>query len=165
MPDTTITAPPFVFKKPAIKLGTTGSSVDIACAANQLVVEADQDENTIETFCGTYQSYKNPLWTITVTSLSSFGTGGLWNALQPLAGTLQAFEILPDGAKVVGPDNPAMRGTCYVKWPAFLNGTVGEASEFDLELGVQGTPTFSTVAALAAESGEPAEQQPASTSA
>jgi hypothetical protein len=155
MPDTTITAVPFVFKKPAIKLGTTGSSVDIACAANQVVVEAEQDETTLETFCSTYTSYKQPVWTITITALQSFGTGGLWTALEPIAGTIVAFEIIPDGVKAIGADNPAMRGNCYVGWPDFLNGTVGEGSEFDLELGVQGTPTFAVTAALMAD--EPAE--------
>jgi hypothetical protein len=144
MPDTTITAVPFVFKKPAIKIGATGTSVDIACGANEIVAEAEQDENTIETFCGTYTSYKNPVWTVTVTALTSFGTGGLWNAIQPLAGTLQPFEIVPDGTQPISVTNPAMRGTAYIQWPAFLNGTVGEGSEFDLVLGVQGAPTFPT---------------------
>jgi hypothetical protein len=151
MPDTTITAVPFVFKKPKIQLGTTGSAVDIACAANQVVVEADQDSNELETFCGTYTSYKAPVWTITITALQSFGTGGLWTALQPLAGTIVPFAILPDASKAVGPDNPEMRGNCYVQWPDFLNGSVGEGSEFDQELGVQGTPTFAVAAALEAE--------------
>jgi hypothetical protein len=144
MPDTTVTAVPFVFRKPAVKIGATGTSVDIACGANAVAIEPDQDSTELETFCGTYTSYKAPVWTITVTVLQSFGTTGLWNQLLPLAGTIQPVEIIPDGTKPIAVDNPAMRCSAYVGWPSFLNGAVGEGSEFDLELGVQGTPTWPT---------------------
>lgn len=166
MADTTVTAVPFVFRKPAIKLGATGSSVDIACAANQIVAEAEQDENTLETFCGTYTSYKAPVWTITVTALQSFGTDGLWTQLYPLAGTTVDFQLIPDGTQPISVDNPAMTGQVYVGYPDFLNGSVGEGSEFDLELGVQGVPDFiETPPAAQAATAPQTQQQQSATSA
>jgi hypothetical protein len=159
MPDTTITVPPFIFKKPKIALGVTGTSVDIACGANAVTAEPEQDENTVETFCGTYTSYKPEVWTITITAVQSFGAVGtdLWSQVRPLCGTVVPFALLPDASRVVGPDNPEMRGNASVKGFPFLDGAVGEASEFDLELAVQGVPTFSTTV-VGTEEGEPEPQ-------
>jgi len=145
MPDTTVTAPPFVPVKPLIEIGTTGSAVDIACAAGDLAVEVAQDESTTETFCGTYTSYKPEVWTVTATVYPSYGTGGLWNLVRPLVGTVQPFRVLPDGSAVAGPDNPEMSGTCIVKAFSFYTGSPGEPKSFDLELAVQGAPTWATV--------------------
>lgn len=144
MADTTVAVPPFIIQKPKISIGTTGTAVDIACAASQLAVEADQDENTAETFCGSYTSYKPPTWTVTVTVLQSFGTTGLWNQIYPLANTIQDITILPDASQPVSETNPELRAQAFVKYPNFLNASVGETSEFDLELAIQGTPTFAT---------------------
>lgn len=149
MPDTTITVPPFILVKPKILLGTAGSGVDIACAANQVTAEPEQDENVTETFCGIYTNYKAEAWTITVTAVQSYGVGGLWNSVRPLCGTVVPFTLLPNGAIAAGPANPSMTGTCYVKGFPFIDGAVGEASEFDLELAVQGVPVFAL--ALSAE--------------
>ena len=151
MPDTPVTAPPFLPVKPKILIGTTGSAVDIACAASELAVEVDQDETTTDTFCGSYTSYKPQIWTATVTVYPSYGTAGLWNLLRPLVGTLQAFTILPDASKPPGPDNPQMTGTCLVKAFPFYTGAPGEPTSFDIELAIQGTPTFALALSDAAK--------------
>ena len=152
MPDTPVTAVPFIPVKPKILIGTTGSGVDIACAASDLAVEVDQDEVTTETFCGTYTTYKPEVWTITATVYPSYGTAGLWNLLRPLVGgAAKPYSILPDGSKVAGPDNPQMTGTCFVKAFPFYTGSAGEPTTFDVELAVQGTPTFALALAADAE--------------
>lgn len=142
MADTPVTAPPFVPVKPLIQIGTTGASVDIACAAGELAVEVDQDETTTETFCGSYTTYKPEVWTATVTVFPSYGAAGLWNLLRPLVGGLQPFTILPDATLPAGPDNPEMSGTCIVKAFPFYTGAPGEPTSFDVELAIQGVPTF-----------------------
>ena len=47
MADTQVTAPPFIVKKPLIKIGATGSAVEFECAATNLDIAVDQDENTV----------------------------------------------------------------------------------------------------------------------
>ena len=143
MPDTVVDAPPFVPVKPLIKIGATGSTVEIACAAGELAVEVDQDETTTETFCGVFTSYKPEVWTITITVFPSYGTNGLWTLLRPLVGTTQPFQIAPDAETPTGTaDNPLMFGDALIKAFPFYTGTPGEPTSFDVELGVQGTPSF-----------------------
>lgn len=151
---TTITAPPFQLVKPRIRLGDATTGVDIQCGANQVDASPEQDETVQETFCGSYTFYKPEVWTITITALQSYGTGGLWNQVRPLVGTVVEFALLPDADAAVSDDNPEMSGTALVKGFPFISGPVGEASEFDLELAVQGTPDFSYGAtAVAATAG------------
>lgn len=152
-----VEAAPFVLVKPKITVGPAGSEVEFECGANQVEAAPDVDESTTETFCGTFTSYKPEVWTITITALTSYGADGLWNLLRPFAGTRQAFTLLPDASKPIGPDNPEMSGECIVKPFAFLSAAVGETSDFDLVLAVQGIPTFdetpgTTFAATAASS-------------
>jgi hypothetical protein len=149
MADTPVTAPPFIPVKPVISIGTVGSAVDIACAAEELAVEVDQDDNTYETFCGSYTSYKPEKWTITATVFPSYGAAGLWNLLRPLVGTAQPFRVLPDAGASVGPANPQMTGTCIVKAFPFYTGKPGEPTSFDVEMAVQGVPTFPVTLAAA----------------
>jgi hypothetical protein len=135
--------PPFILQKPTISIGPVGSEVQIECGANQIDAHPEQDSNDVETFCGTFTSYKPEKWTITITCVQSFGaTDGLWNNLRPLCNTVQPFLLVPDSRVAVSADNPAMEGTAYITGFAYLNAAVGEASEFDLVLAVQGDPTF-----------------------
>lgn len=135
------TAAPFILQKPYVRLGPTATGVNIECAGTHLVAEADQDENTIETFCGSYTSYKKAKWTVTFTLAQSYGANGSWTLIHPLCGTVVPFEIRPDVA-TASIDNPVMSGTCLVKQLPFIDADPGAASEVDLELKVQGDPTF-----------------------
>lgn len=153
MPDTQVTAPPFIVTKPLIKIGPTGSGVEFECAATNLEVAVDQDENTVDTFCGSYTSYAAPQWTITVTLAQSFGANGSWTLLHPLCGTTQPFVIQP-AVTTPSVDNPVMSGNAIVKQLPFLSAAPGEASEVELELAVQGTPVFGIVAPTMAEASE-----------
>ena len=140
---TPVTATPWVLVHPYISIGTTPNDVEIHCSATNLVVEAAQDESKKDTFCGAYITFKPVQWTITATSLMSYGTAGLWNLLQPLMGTVVPFEVRPDTG-VASPTNPSMKGTAMLKWVDFINGAANEISECDVVLAVQGTPTFAT---------------------
>src|SRR5262245_6299457 len=150
MADTSVTSPPFIIVLPLIKLGTTGSSVTIQCAATNLDVAVDQDENTVETFCGSYTSYKAEKWTITVTVAMSYDATGVWTLVQPMVGTIVPFQLQPDDA-AASASNPNMSGTVLVKAFPFISAAPGEASEVDLVLAVQGQPAFGTTAPAAAQ--------------
>lgn len=151
---------PYFMIKPLIHIGDVATGVDIQCAANNVETNVDQDETTAETFCGSWTNYKTPKWTIVITVLQSFGADGIWGKLQPMMGTLQDFVIQADADAAPSIDNPVMSGTARVKFFPFLSGAVGEASDFDIELAVQGAPVFGIVAptgASAPPAGEPAE--------
>jgi hypothetical protein len=164
MADTVVTAPPFIVTHPLIKIGATGSAVEFECGATNLDITVDQDENTVETFCGSYTSYKAPKWTVTITIAQSYGANGTWTLLHPLCGTLQPFSIQPDSA-APSVSNPNMSGTAMLKQLPFISAAPGEASEVDLELAVQGTPLFGiTAPAMVLETGTPSET-PAETAA
>lgn len=139
---------PFVPVKPTIKIGTGGTAVQIECAGGELVVAPEQDQNEVETFCGVFTYYKPEKWMITLTAYVSYGADGLWNALRPLVGTTQTFQILPDAATAVGVGNPKMSGSCRVKGFPFFSGGPGEPTSFDLELAVLGIPTFATTGTI-----------------
>jgi hypothetical protein len=150
-----VTAPPFILDQPLISLGATGSEVQIQCGATNLEVAVDQDENTVETFCGSYTSYKAPKWTITVTLAQSYGADGTWTLIQPMCGTIVPFQLQPN-TTAASVDNPNMSGTVLVKQLPFISGAPGEASEIDLELAVQGDPVFGITAPVVAAATEEA---------
>lgn len=158
-----VTAAPFVLNKPKVTVGTGGTAIEIQCAASEIHTNVDQSENTVETFCGTFTSFKPETWDVTLNGLQSFGAAGLWNLLRPLVGSLQTFTVLPDRDVAVGAANPQMTGSAIVKAFPFLDAAVGEASEFDLVLAVQGPPQFVTslVAATGATAGTPGTFTPA----
>ena len=145
MATTDVTAPPFIPVKPYISVGAVANLVTLICAAENVEVAVDQDENTVETFCGTYTSYKAEKWTITAASYLSYNaTTGLWGALRPLVGTVVPFEFRPDTA-VVGVNNPKMTGNAILKAFPFFSGAPGAPNSIDVVLAVQGAPTFATV--------------------
>jgi hypothetical protein len=164
---------PFILKHPKITIGsaTPGPVIELQCFANELHTNVDQADTTVETFCGSYTSYKPEVWDITLAALQSYGVDGLWNQLRPLVGTVQPFTVLPDGDAAVGPDNPEMSGDCLVKAFPFVDGVVGESSAFDLVLSVQGPPEWDTTGTTtqaaaadtqtAAADAKPAEKAPA----
>lgn len=136
---------PYYMVRPMLQLGEVGSEVELQCFANNVETNVDQDETVTKTFCGVYTSYGPEKWTIVLTVVQSFGADGLWTLVSPMKGTVQPFVITPaEGA--VSVDNPVMSGTAMVKAFPFLSGAVNEPSEFDLELAVQGEPTFGIVA-------------------
>jgi hypothetical protein len=134
--------PPFILIKPKLLIGPTGSEVEYECGANEVDASPDQSSNDVETFCGVFTSYKPAKWTVTVTALQSFGAAGLWNNLRPFVNTVQPFLIIPDGAQPVSADNIAMQGEAFIPEFSYLKAPVGEASEFDFVLAVQGIPDF-----------------------
>ncbi len=136
---------PFIPKKPYIVIGTDPDTVQFECAAEDVTVEASQDENSIETFCGIYKSYKPAEWTATVSAYLSYGAEGLWNALHPLANTIVDVEIRPDNADPVSESNPSMTGPAYLADISFLSTAVGKPNAVDVVLAFQGEPTWSYV--------------------
>ena len=143
MPASPVTAAPFVPVKPLISLDTgAGNTVTFECAAESVEVSVEQDENTYETFCGSYTTYKPEQWTITASVFQSYGTAGLWTLVRPLVGTSRTFIFQPDGVAAVSVANPKMTGTAIVKAFPFYSGAPGEPTAFDLVLAVQGIPTF-----------------------
>lgn len=144
MPPTAVAGAPFILDHPAVILGPTVSGVEISCAGTHLAATPDQSDNTIETFCGSFTTYKPPKWTVVFTVAQSYGTTGSWTLIHPLCGTVVPFVIKPDQA-TASVDNPVMSGTAVVKHLGFIDAAPGEASEIDLELAVQGDPVFGIV--------------------
>jgi hypothetical protein len=137
--------PPFILTKPKLLVGPAGTATEVQyeCGANEIDASPEQDSSDTETFCGIFTSYKPTKWTVTVTCLQSFGdVDGLWNALRPLVNTITDFTIIPDGTQPISPDNVAMSGLAFIPEFAYLTASVGEASEFDFVLAVQGEPDF-----------------------
>lgn len=166
MPATVVDVPPFILVKPKLTVGPTGTEVEYECGANEIDASPEQDSNDVETFCGVFTSYKPAKWTVTVTALQSFGAAALWNNLRPLVNTIQPFTVLPDASKPVGADNVLMTGDAYIPEFPFLQAAVGEASEFDFVLAVQGDPEFLETAPVGFEtssssSSEPTPDEPA----
>lgn len=149
MTATPVSAAPFVPVKPLISIDAGGgNTVTFECAAESVEVAVEQDESTIETFCGTYTNYKPEQWTITASVFVSYGTVGLWNLLRPLVGSpARAFTFLPDAGSAVSADNPEMSGMAIVKAFPFYSGSPGEPTAFDVVLAVQGVPDFDTTGA------------------
>lgn len=145
MPPSATTAAPYIVTKPSIKIGPTGSEVSVECAATNFEHSIDQDENTTDTFCGSYTSFGPQKHTLTMTIAQSYGAAGSWTLLQPMVGTVQPFVVTP-GIGAVSVDNPVMSGSAVVKALPFMNAGPGEVSEVDLELAVQGQPAFGIVA-------------------
>jgi hypothetical protein len=159
------TAVPFILNHPRITLNagsTTPLPVNIECNANEVHTNVSQDENTVDTFCGSYTSYKPEKWDVTLQGVQSFGADGLWTTVRPLVGQIVPFELLGDRDAAVSVDNPLMSGECLVKAFPFIDAAVGEASEFDVVLAVQGDPIFEDIpgammAAAAADTGASAK--------
>ena len=137
-----VTAPPFIPVHPYLAVGETGSEVSIICAAENVEVSPEQDESTVETFCGSYTTYKPEQWTITASAFVSYGNNGLWNSLRPLVGTTVPFVFRPDEDAAVGPDNPEMTGTALIKAFPFFSGGPGEPTAIEVVLSVQGAPAW-----------------------
>lgn len=157
---TAVDVAPHILQKPLLEISLDLVTVEVQCNSNQVEIAPDQDETTTETFCGSYTSYKAEVWTITITALQSFGPDGLWNQLRPMAGKEVDFRILPDADLPVSETNPEMSGKAILKAFAFLSASVGEASDFDLVLGCQGMPTWSTTGAAGLEAQSAPEQRP-----
>ena len=140
MPD--VETPPFILVSPSMKIGPTGTLVDLKCSASQIAHGVEQDTNDYETFCGTYRAYGAARETITLTVLQNFDPTGPWHVLYPLRGTVVDFELLPDDRVAASPTNPKMTGSVRVPTIPFLDAAVNEASEIEVELAIQGAPTF-----------------------
>lgn len=134
-------AGPFVYVKPYIRLGDPTTGFEIECAATHVTLGPDQSENTVETFCGVFTSYKAEKWILTITGAMSYGPNGLWQ-LRSLVNSLIEFAVRPAVASAIGPSNPEAQGTGFLKGFPFIDADPGGATEADIVLGVQGIPTF-----------------------
>jgi hypothetical protein len=148
MPSIVVSNVPFIPVAPKLFIGATGAGVAIECAAQDIDISPDQDENTVETFCSVTTSYKPARWTITASCYQSYGATGLWTALSPMAGTVQQFAFVPDRAVAVSVDNPMMTGSAFVKAFAFYAAAVGTPNAIDVILAVRGAPTFAITGTL-----------------
>lgn len=138
-----VETPPFILVNPKFEIGPVGGPLkDLHCSLNQIDCGVDQDSNDYDTFCGSYRSYGVARYTITLTVYQNFDAGGPWEVLWPLRGTIADFQLLPDAGAASGIGNPLMFGQVRVPPLAFLSAAVNEASSIDIELAVQGEPSF-----------------------
>jgi hypothetical protein len=138
-----VTPNPYFINHPKLEVsldGTTAIAID--CSVNEVHTNVKQDENVIDTFCGSWTNYKQQVWDVTLHSVQSFDPTGVWTVLQPLVGKLVQFQVWPDKTIANSAANPIMFGSAMVKAIPFIDGKLGEASEFDVVLAVQGMPQW-----------------------
>lgn len=136
--------PPIPLVSPSFKIGIAPDLHELKCAANQFSHGVDQDTNDYDTFCGSYRVYGVERQTFTVTLYQNFDDGGPWSVLFPLRNTVADFEFTFDDRIPVSPQNPKMTGKVRVPTMPMVDAAVNEASEIEMELAIQGAPTFVT---------------------
>lgn len=141
-----IEAVPFKMVKPSLLIGPVlGTQYQLNCASRQIEHVIDEEEIDDSTFCAPSAVAPGKITeSLEVTGLVSFGdiggaeaVQGLFNALYPLAGTVQDFDLLANGDVAVGTANPRMTGTCYIPRIPMLLGSVGENSEINLSFKIR----------------------------
>lgn len=98
MPDTTATVQSGKLGPGVLKIGATGTSIDVSCLLNNAVLEADPDQEDDTTkLCGDVRpgavTYARTLTGNVDTDIGD--AAGLFALSQSAAGTQQAFEFTP----------------------------------------------------------------------
>lgn len=128
----------FVIRNALVKFGATDYSNQ--CSKARLV--PDTPVQTMRTLVpdGQVVDVDSTVWTLELSGLQDWETGGLALFLNSNAGTLQSVTIAPVGT--TGKKQATV--SCRIV-PVPFGGDQGEFAQFDVELAVQGQPTFAAV--------------------
>jgi hypothetical protein len=139
-------ADPFVVVDPKITI----DSIDFKCASRMVSLIPEDNEADIETFCnpgGTRPGSTN--WTCSIEVVLSYGVDasdsvdGSWNQLNAMRKQKKTIVVGPSD-DTIGTDNPTATFSAYIPSIPFMDGTIGEAQTFTLELSSVGDPVFAT---------------------
>ena len=125
----------FVIKNALVKFG--GTDFSNQCTKARLV--PDTPEQTLRTLVpdGVVTDTDSTVWTLELSGIQDWETGGLAAFLNTNAGTLQNVIVAP----VAGTGKKQATVSVRVK-PVDFGGDQGAWSTFDVSLMVQGQPTF-----------------------
>lgn len=128
----------FVIRNALVKFGATDFSNQ--CAKARLV--PDTPVQTMRTLVpdGQVVDVDSTVWTLELSGLQDWETGGLAAFLNSNAGTLQTVVIAP--VNTTGKKQATVSARMV---PVPFGGDQGEYAQFDVELAVQGQPTFGAV--------------------
>ncbi len=143
-------ADPITIEDPSVVI----DSIEFKCAARSAMLDADDDEVSIATFCnpkGTRPGATD--WTAEFTLALTYGDSaqpatdddGTWNQLNAMRKQKKTVVIKPsDGA--VTDQNPSATFEAYIPTIPFIDGEVAatDSQEFDLVLSPIGDPVFAT---------------------
>lgn len=129
-----------VFGPGTLKIGATGSEIDVSCFVNSLKITASKDEGDSTTkLCGTVKPGK-----ITYTyamegnlDVDADQSDGLFALSQASPGTQQPFEFIPNTAA-----ETAAKGTLIIDPMDFGGDEFGDDMTSDIEFTVVGAPTY-----------------------
>ena len=131
----------YTMDDPSILVG----AVQLKCLGSSASLLPTDNYVDVETFCNPGgEKPGSPTWEFKATIKQSFGADGAWNVLRALPrGSVQTVVMKPDDAAVaVG--NPTATFSVYMPSIPFVDGSVGEASEYELTFKVIGEPVFAT---------------------
>lgn len=128
----------FVIKNALVKFASTDFSNQ--CTRARLV--PDVNVQTMRTLVpdGQITDIDSPQWTLELSGVQDYETGGLADYLRDNSGTLVTVIVAP--VNTSGKQQWTVSVRCL---PVEVGGTTGEWATFETELPVQGQPTLGTV--------------------
>jgi hypothetical protein len=144
-----------------LKIGATGSSIDVSCLINNATIAASKDQGDSTTkLCGTV---KPGATNYTYTLAGNIDTdvaddAGFFAITQTAPGTEQDFTYTPHDPDGTGSDTgTTATGKCVIDPLDFGGDTMGEVMTSDFEFAIVGKPTYAyEVVALADEAADEA---------
>lgn len=129
----------FVIKNALLSLEGT----DFSNQVNKARLVPDVNVQTMRTLVpdGQIVDIDSPVWTLELSGVQDYETGGLADFLRDNAGTLQTAILAPRNAS--GKQKWTIEVMCL---PVEIGGTTGEWATFDAEFPCSGQPVPSTVA-------------------
>lgn len=130
---------PYISRRPQITIG----GVTLNCHSREARLTPSDDEVDTAVYCApSRRTPGNTAWTLELVVLQSFGAGGLYQQLAPMAKTSQTY--LFETNELVGPteDHPHFTGTLSVPSIPVLDAAIGDKSEFTLTFWVNEEPTM-----------------------
>lgn len=126
----------FVIKDAVLKLGGTTFTNQVWRA--RLVPDTPVQQQRTLVPDGTISDVDSASWTLELTGVQDYETGGLGAYMNTNAGSQVAFVLAPKS----GTGKKQAAGTCIIMSVPF-GGEQGEFAQFEAELPVIGSPTFS----------------------
>lgn len=135
------TATPWVLENPRIYIASVDWQMSAARAALRPVgIEAD-----ISTFANPAGKREGATgWEIELMLKQTYhATDGTWNVISALAKTLVTVELAPEDAAATAA-NPIATCTFWMPSIPFMDGNIGQSTEFTISENLVGDPVFAT---------------------
>ena len=128
----------YVLKNALVKFASTDFSNQ--CSKARLVPEVNVQTMRTLVPDGQITDIDSPVWTLELSGVQDYETGGLADYLRDSSGTLVTVVIAP--VNTTGKQQWTVSVRCL---PVEVGGEQGSFATFDVELPVQGQPTLGTV--------------------